>query len=107
MCLNEVALSPHVVRLRLGATGCFRRPLLIRRGSTVLRLDFFRHLLGVDCSSWGSLGSHLLYRRLQKVDHAANGWRLPPGSLFPILCVVSCPGCIADMVVVVVGRGCV
>ena len=105
MCLNDVDLSPHVARLRLGATGCFRRPLLLRRGSTVLRLGFFPHLLGVYCSSWGSLGFRLLYRCLHMVDHAANGWRHPPGSSFPVLYVFSCPHFIADMVAVVVGRG--
>ena len=105
MCLNEVTLSPHVFRLRLGATGCFRRPLLLHRGSTVLRLGFFRYLRGVDCSRLGSLGYRLLYRRLHKVDHVANGWRRPLGSSFPVLCVFSCPHFIADMVAVVVGRG--
>ena len=49
--------------------------------------------------------SPLLYRHLHKVDHVANGWRLPLGSLFPVLCVYSCPRCIAGMVAVVVGRG--
>ena len=105
MCLNGVALPPHGVCLRLDATGCLRRPLLLRRGSTVLRLGFFRHLRGVDCSKLGSLGSHLLYRRLRKVDHVTNGWRRPLGSSFPVLCVFSCLSCIADMVAVVVGRG--
>ena len=107
MCWNVVALSPHVVRHRRGATGCFRRPLLLRRGSTGWRLGFFRHLLGVDGSSWGLLGLRLLYRLLHMVDHVANGgWRRPPGSLFPVLYVFSCPhGITADIVVVVVGRG--
>ena len=105
MCLNGVALPLHVVRLRLDATGCFLRPLLLRRGSTVLRLGFFQHLRGVDCSRLGLLGSRLLYRRLHKVDQVANGWRRPLGSLFPVLCAFSCPRCIADMVAVVVGRG--
>ena len=105
MCLNGVALLPHVVRLRLDATGCFRRPLLLRRGSTVLRLGLFRHLRVVDCSKLGSLGSRLLYRRLPNVNLVANGWRRPLGSSFPVLCVCSCPHCIADMVAVVVGRG--
>ena len=38
MCLNGVSLPPHIVHLRLDATDCFRRPLLLRCGSTVLRL---------------------------------------------------------------------
>ena len=105
MGLNGVALPPHVVRLRLDATGCFCRPLLLRRGSTVLWMGFFRHLRGVDFSRLGSLGSRLLYLRLHKVDHVANGWRRPLGYSFPILCVFSCPRCIVDMVAVVVGRG--
>ena len=105
MCLNDVVLPPHVVRLRLDATGFSRRPLLLLHGSTVLRLGFFRHLRGFDCSKLGSLGSCLLYRRLHKVVHVANGLRCPLGFLFPVLCVISCPHCIADMVAVVGGRG--
>ena len=105
MCLNGVALLTHVVRLRLDATGCFRRPLLLRRGSTVLRLGFFRNFRVVDCSMLGSLGSRLFYRRIRKVDHVATGWRLPLGTLSPVLCVFYCPRCIVDMVAVVVGRG--
>ena len=107
MCLNVVALSPQVVRHRLGATGCFCRPLLLRRGSTGWRLGFFRHLLGFDGISWGSLVFRLLYRRLQMVYHVANGgWLRPPGPSFPFLYFFSCPRCIAsDIVAVVVGRG--
>ena len=105
MCLNGVAFPPHVVRLRLDTTGCFRRLLLLRRGSTVLRMGFFRQLRVVDCSKLGLLVSRILYRRLRKIDHVANGWRRPLVSSFPVLCVFSCPRCIADMVAVVVRRG--
>ena len=105
MWLNGVAWPAHVVRLRLDATGCFCRPFLLRRGSTVVRLGFFRNLSGVDCSKLGLLGSRLLYRRLRKIDHVANGWLRPLGSLFPVLCVFSCPRCIVDMMAVVVGSG--
>ena len=102
-----VALSPHFVHHRLGATSCFRLPLHLRRGSTSWQLGFFRHLLGVDGSSWGFLGFRLLYRRLHMFYHVANGGlRRPSGSLVLVLYVFSFPRCIgADMVAVVVGRG--
>ena len=107
MCWYVVALSPHVVRHRLGATGFSGLPLILRRGSTGCRLGFFRRHLGVDGSSSGSLGFCLLYRRLHMVDHVSNGgWRRPHGPLFPFLYVFSCPRSIAaDIVEVVVGRG--
>ena len=113
-CWNRVALSHHVVCRRLGATGCFSCLLLIRRCSTGWRLGLSRRLRGVVGSSWGLLGFLLLCRHLHMVvglrcvvGHVFNGgWRRPPGSSGPVLCVVSCPRCIvADMVAFVVGRG--
>ena len=114
MCWNGVALSHHVVRRRLGSTGCFCCLLLLRRGYTGWRLGLFRRLRGVVGRSWGSLGLLLLYRHLNMVvgsrrvvgNVANGGWSRPPGSLGPVLWVVSCSRCIvAEIVAVVVGRG--
>ena len=60
-------------------------------------------LIAVVGVRWDSASSTAAYIWLITLPMVGSA---PPGSLFPVLYVFSCPRCIADIVAVVVGRGC-